>query len=149
MSGWRAALEARPPHATRPFAFGQMRSGFIAEDAEQAFHLASRGMRYTLGVHAGWAAELAGGAVKDAPPVPDAELRAYNLLGSADQVSEALLPYAHEFAGRDDCHLSFRLYHPYAPRDAVLQALESYGKDVVPWLRAQEVGSAARAAVGG
>ena len=149
MTGWRVALEARSAHAPRPFAFGQMRSGFIAENAEQAFHLASRGMRYTLGVHAGWAAELAGGSVKDAPPVPDAELRAYNLLGSAAQVSASLAPYAHEFAGRDDCHLSFRLYHPYAPRDAVLQAVESYGKDVVPWLRQQELGSAVRAAVGG
>ena len=139
LAGWRAALETRPADAPRPFAFGQMRSGFIADDADEAFRLASRGMRYTLGVHAGWAAELAGGTVQDAQPVPDADLRAYNLLGSAEQISAALGPYAQEFAGRDDCHLSFRLYHPYTPREAVLQAIESYGNHVLPRLRGHEL----------
>jgi alkanesulfonate monooxygenase SsuD/methylene tetrahydromethanopterin reductase-like flavin-dependent oxidoreductase (luciferase family) len=143
MAGWRSALEARSTDALRPFAFGQMRSAFIADDADAAFRLASQGMRYTLGIHAGWAAELAGGSVRDAPPVSDEELRAYNLLGSPDDLAGALSPYAREFAGRDDCHLSLRLYHPYTPRDAVVEALESYGKVVVPRLRELELGSPA------
>jgi len=137
LTAWRSALDMRDPDA-RPFAFGQLRSGFIANDADEAFEVAARGMRYTLGVHAGWAAELAGGSTADASAVADEELRGYNLLGSAADVAASLAPYAREFAGRDDCHLSFRLYHPYTSRDDTVSALEAYGKVVVPALRATE-----------
>ena len=135
MATWRAAVEAVPAGGAEAFSFGQLRSGFIADDPDRAFALAARGMRYTLGVHAGWAAELSGGEAQKAPAVSDDELRAYNLLGSADDIVAGLSPYARAFPGRDDCHLSFRLYHPYTPREAVLAAIEAYGKDVAPRLR--------------
>ena len=141
MATWRTAHDVRTDGAARPFAFGQLRSGFIAGDAETAWKLASRGMRYTLDVHAGWAAELAGRSPADAPPVDDAELRDYNLFGNADDIVAALRPYARAFPARDDSHLSFRLYHPYTARDAVFNAIESYGRDVAPRLRILEAES--------
>ncbi|MFF5988391.1 LLM class flavin-dependent oxidoreductase [Prauserella flavalba] len=140
MRAWRTAVDARGEDVMRPFAFGQMRSGFIADDADRAFALASRGMRYTLRVHAGWAAEMAGRSTTDAQDATDTDLRAYNILGTAEEVADALRPYASEFAGRDDCHVSFRLHHPYTSREAVLAALESFGTKVVPALREHELG---------
>ena len=148
LASWQRAVDVQPADAEAPFAFGQLRSGFIAGNPDQAFDLAARGMRYTLGIHAGWAAELAGGLVDDAAPVPDEDLRAYNLLGGPTDIVAGLSPYAVRFAGREDCHLSFRLYHPYLPADAVLAAIESYGKDVVPRLRSLERGSVAESASG-
>lgn len=136
LAGWNQAVAARNPDASTPFAFGQLRSGFIAGDPEEAFALASRGMRYTLGVHAGWAAEMAGGSPTDAPPVTDEQLQDYNLFGSAADIVDGLALYAERFAGRDDCHLAFKLHHPYVGREAVLAAIDAYGKQVVPQLRA-------------
>ena len=140
VAAWRSAADVSNRQPDSPFSFGQMRSGFIAEDAETAFRQAGRGMTYTLGVHAGWAAEQAGGTEADGVAT-EQEVRAHNLFGDAAHITAELAPYARAFAGRDDCHLSFRLYHPYTERDKTLAALDAYGTRVVPQLRRLEGGA--------
>lgn len=137
MRSFGAVLDAVPEGRAGGFSFGQLRSGFIARDAEDAWRLAGRGMAYTLDVHARWAREEAGEAARpDERLVPEEAVRSYNLLGSADDTTAALRPYADRFAVRDDCHLALRLHHPYTPHDRVLEAIEDYGTSVAPALRA-------------
>jgi len=136
MAAFDAALDAVPAGRGDVFSFGQMRSGFLADDAEEAWRLAGRGMTYTLGVHAGWAAQDAGRSTEaSVVPVDEEQVRPYNILGSAADARAALEPYATRFAGRSDCHLSFRLYHPFVPHESVLRAIEIYGRDVASVLR--------------
>lgn len=136
MASFDAARAAVPDGRGDVFSFGQMRSGFLADDAQDAWRLAGRGMTYTLGVHAGWAAQDAG-RTADATvvPVDEEQVRGYNILGNAADARAAFEPYAARFAGRPDCHLSFRLYHPFVPHEAVLRAIEIYGRDVALVLR--------------
>lgn len=131
-----AARAAAPEHRRGGFSFGQMRSGFIADEAETAWQPAGRGMSYTLAVHAGWAAEDAGERAEDAGDlVAEDRVRPYNILGGPADVRAALMPYATHFNGRPDCHLSLRLHHPFTPNDAVLRAIELYAREVVGVLR--------------
>ena len=135
------AFDAARAAASDParFSFGQMRTGFIAADADAALTAAGEGMAYTMRTHAAWAAQDAGEDVAHAGVDVDTDaVRAYNVLGTANEVGSVLRPYAERFASRDDCHLCFRLYHPFTPYDDVLAAIESYGTDVVPTLRAAE-----------
>lgn len=135
MRTFDTVLDAVPEDRQASFSFGQLRSGFIAQDPEEAWKLAGRGMTYTLDVHARWAAEEAGRVVApEQQLVPEETVRQYNLLGTPADVANALLPYAHRFAGRQDCHLALRLYHPYTPHDQVLRAIQAYGRTVVPAL---------------
>ncbi|MEU6320740.1 LLM class flavin-dependent oxidoreductase [Streptomyces sp. NPDC047009] len=136
MGAFAAARDAVPEDRQVPFSFGQLRSGFIAEDPQRAWERAGRGMTYTLDVHARWAAEEAGRAAAPGEHLVSEEtVRQYNLLGTPADATNALLPYAERFARRPDCHLAFRLYHPYMPHEQVLAAIQAYGRTVVPALR--------------
>ncbi|MGW6456134.1 LLM class flavin-dependent oxidoreductase [Streptomyces sp. NPDC055078] len=136
MATFGTVLGAVPPDRADTFSFGQLRSGFIARDGDEAWRLAGRGLTYNLDVHARWARQEAGAHVGPAERLtPEDAVRAYNLLGSAEDFTRELLPYARRFAGRRDCHLALRLHHPYVPHDSVLAAIEAYGKTVAPALR--------------
>jgi alkanesulfonate monooxygenase SsuD/methylene tetrahydromethanopterin reductase-like flavin-dependent oxidoreductase (luciferase family) len=133
MATYDTALAACPPEQRGRFSFGQLRSGFIWDDPEEGWQLAGRGMGYTLSVHAGWAADEVGGA--PAAPPTETGVRAYNVICPPQEMVGVLQPYAQRFAGRSDCHLALRLYHPYTRYEAVLRSIEMYGKDVLPALR--------------
>ncbi|MGW5106156.1 LLM class flavin-dependent oxidoreductase [Nocardia sp. NPDC004123] len=136
VSTFSEVLDSVPTERRRSFSFGQLRSGFIAEDPELGWKLAGRGMTYTTEVHARWAAEEAGSqGYSDALPPSEEAVRNYNLIGTADQVTAALAPYEQRFARRSDSHLCFRLYHPYTPYDTVLDAIQTFGRIIVPALR--------------
>ncbi|MGW4577164.1 LLM class flavin-dependent oxidoreductase [Rhodococcus aetherivorans] len=136
MATFSQVLESVPEHRRAGFSFGQLRSGFIADDPELGWKLTGRGMTYTMDVHARWTAEEAGNAVEvDTMLTPEEVVRQYNLIGTPDEVTAALRPYEQRFAARTDSHLCFRLYHPYMPQDAVLDAVGTFGRVVVPALR--------------
>jgi alkanesulfonate monooxygenase SsuD/methylene tetrahydromethanopterin reductase-like flavin-dependent oxidoreductase (luciferase family) len=136
IASFDAALASVPDGRRDEFSFGQMRTGFLADDAEEAWRLAGRGMAHTMGVHAGWAAQDAAKSLDaSVVPVDEEQVRAYNFLGDAAGARALLEPYATRFAGRSDCHLSFRLYHPFVPHESVLRAIEIYGRDVAAVLR--------------
>lgn len=142
MSAYQRALDATPDDRRDTFAFGQMRSGFIAGCADEAWALAGRGMTYTLQVHQAWAAQDAGSDVEHAGITVDPQaVRSYNLLGSPADMISALTPYAAAFGERHDCHHCMRLYHPYTPYDSVLAAIEAHGRVVVPALREHSTGA--------
>jgi alkanesulfonate monooxygenase SsuD/methylene tetrahydromethanopterin reductase-like flavin-dependent oxidoreductase (luciferase family) len=141
MSTYSRVLESAPDERRNSFSFGQLRSGFIADDPELGWKIAGKGMTYTQDVHARWAAEEAGDPVApDANLTPEGAVRQYNLIGTVDEVTDALRPYEQRFAGRTDSHLCFRLYHPYMPHDAVLDAIQTFGRLTVPGLRATAEG---------
>lgn len=136
MSTFDAVLESVPAERRDRFSFGQLRSGFIADDPDLGWKLARRGMTYTMDVHARWAREEAGTPVEpDATLTPEDAVRLYNLIGTVDDVTAVLRPYEDRFGGRTDSHLCFRLYHPYMPHDAVLDAIQTFGRLTVPALR--------------
>ncbi|MFZ2176128.1 MAG: LLM class flavin-dependent oxidoreductase [Rhodococcus sp. (in: high G+C Gram-positive bacteria)] len=136
MSTFDSVLDSAPPERRACFSFGQLRSGFVADDPELGWKLAGRGMTYTQDVHARWAAEEAGNPVEpDANLSSEDAVRRYNLIGTPDEVTAALRPYEQRFAGRTDSHLCFRLYHPYMPHVAVLEAIQTFGRVIVPALR--------------
>jgi len=138
MSSFSTVLDSAPEEKRTSFSFGQLRSGFIADDPELGWKLAGKGMTYTQDVHARWAAEEAGNPVEpDANLSSEDAVRRYNLIGTPDEVTAALRPYEQRFAGRTDSHLCFRLYHPYMPHDAVLEAIQTFGRVIVPALRTQ------------
>ncbi|GAA4490558.1 LLM class flavin-dependent oxidoreductase [Rhodococcus olei] len=137
MTTYSRVLETVPAERRASFAFGQLRSGFIADDPELGWKIAGRGMTYTMDVHARWAAEEAGDPLPaDARLSSEDAVRQYNLIGNPDEVTAALRPYERRFAGRTDSHLCFRLYHPYMPHDTVLEAIQTFGRVIVPALRA-------------
>lgn len=129
------AVDHVPVDRAAPFSFGHLRAGFIAGDADEAWHLAGAGMRYTRLGHARWAAEEAG---RDAASVvvDDDDVRAYNFLGDPIDVTHHLSPLVRHLPGRDDCHVIVRLAHPFTPPSATDAAIDAYGRTVVPELRA-------------
>jgi alkanesulfonate monooxygenase SsuD/methylene tetrahydromethanopterin reductase-like flavin-dependent oxidoreductase (luciferase family) len=135
MSTYCSVLESVPDERRASFSFGQLRSGVVADDPDLGWKWAGRGMTYTMDVHARWAAEEAGNRLDpDANLTSEEVVRQYNLLGTPEQLTTVLRPYEQRFADRLDSHLCFRLYHPYMPYGAVLDAIRTFGRVIVPAL---------------
>ncbi|MGH2661132.1 MAG: LLM class flavin-dependent oxidoreductase [Actinomycetota bacterium] len=122
----------KDPHA---LGLALIQNVFVSKDGD-AWAVARAGVAHQLGAYSAWDAGADTPEKDSLEPLPPNEdtMRKWTPAGTADEVAHALRPLVEVFGDRR-LHLIVRLHYPGMEFDTAAQAVELFGRDVLPALK--------------
>jgi probable F420-dependent oxidoreductase len=117
-------------------AFVWLQNAFVSAEPD-ALAAARSGIAHQIGAYQAWddGQDTPEHDSLEPPPPTDAELRSSTIAGSPDEVSSALGKILAPAADLRDVHLVVRLHYPGMDLATATNALEMFGREVLPALR--------------
>lgn len=126
LEGAGADLDEYPMHL--------LRDGFIGDDEEDAWQQMRDGLLYTQNIYANWFAESSDFDELEEPDDPEEAFKAFSVYGGADDLVEEIQRYRQVL--NEDSHFIMRLEYPTMTYETSADAIERFGEEVLPELRA-------------